>query len=224
MNKIILGLSLLLISASTLSGNDVWQTLFKQKLLEATQGSSDAQFDVGSMYQKGRGVKSDRALAIEWYEKASAQNNQKAAAKLNLMKANQARFNKELASAEKGGKKSQYNVGNMYKKGIGVNIDTTEAIKWYENSANQGHIKAGFKLGQIFYEGTGVKKNRDTAFKWFKVSAEGNYPPAQYYLGKMYTSGHGVKQSYSTALQWYSKAVDGGFNQARGEMIDVSER
>ena len=40
----------------------------------------------------------------------------------------------------------------------------------------------------------------------------------------MYASGSGVKQNYTTSLEWLTKSADGGFNQARGEMIDVSER
>jgi hypothetical protein len=33
-----------------------------------------------------------------------------------------------------------------------------------------------------------------------------------------------VKQNYTTSLEWLTKSVDGGFKQARGEMIDVSEK
>jgi hypothetical protein len=40
----------------------------------------------------------------------------------------------------------------------------------------------------------------------------------------MFATGSGVKKNYTTSLEWLTKSVDGGFNQARGEMIDVSER
>ena len=36
MNRIVLGISLLLFSAISLSGNDIWNNLFKEKLEEAT--------------------------------------------------------------------------------------------------------------------------------------------------------------------------------------------
>jgi len=119
---------------------------------------------------------------------------------------------------------SQYNLGNMYTKGVGVNINPARANSWYEKAASQGHVKAKYKLGLIYYEGNGVKKNYKTAFKWFKSAAENGYPAAHYYLGKMYGSGQGVRKNYNTSLEWYSKAVDGGFNQARGEMIDIAEK
>ena len=209
-------------TSTAMGGNDVWQTLFKEKLQEAKQGNSHAQFDVGSLYKNGRGVSPDRDKAIEWYSKAAAQDNQKAVTRLKLLQANEERFKKELASAANGNKESQYKIGNMYTEGIGTNIDLAKAAETYELSAHQGYAKAEYKLGLVHYEGTGVKTNKKTAYKWFKQAAEKGNPAAQYYLGKMYASGKGVKRNYAMSLEWYTKAVDGGFNQARSEMIDVS--
>ena len=222
MKTITLGLILLLTTATAMSGNDVWQTLFKEKLQEAHQGNSNAQFDIGSMYQNGRGVSPDRNKAIEWYKKAAAQDNKKAVTRLKLLQANEERFRKELANVKNGNKESQYKLGNMYTEGIGTNIDLSKAAEAYAHSAHRGYVKAEYKLGLVYYEGTGVKTNKRTAFKWFKQAADKDYPAAQYYLGKMYASGKGVKRNYARSLEWYTKAVDGGFNQARSEMIEVS--
>jgi TPR repeat protein len=224
MNKIILGMILLIASSTAISGNDVWQTLFSEKLQEARQGNSKAQFDIGSMYQNGRGVSPDRNEAIEWYKKAAAQNNEMAVSRLQLLQANEERFKKELSNAGNGSKESQYKVGVMYTEGIGTDIDLAKAAKAFEQSASQGYVKAEYKLGLVYYEGTGVKLDRNTAYKWFKMAADKGYAAAQYYLGKMYASGKGVKRDYSMSLEWYTKAVEGGFNQARSEMIDVSEK
>jgi len=216
---------ILMIATSTaISGNDVWQTLFKEKLQEAKQGNSNAQFDIGSMYKNGRGISPDRDKAIEWYSKAAAQDNQKAVTRLKLLQANEERFKKELATATNGNKESQYKIGNMYTEGIGTSIDLAKAAEAFELSANQGYAKAEYKLGLVHYEGTGVKTSKKTAYKWFTQSAKKGYPAAQYYLGKMYASGKGVKRDYTMSLEWYTKAVDGGFNQARSEMITVSEK
>ena len=224
MYRTALGLILMLSTTGILAGSDIWQTLFREKLQEASEGNSNAQYDVGAMYQNGRGTRADRSKAIEWYRKAAAQNNEKAASRLNLMQSNAERFTKEHARAEKGDVESQYNLGNMYTRGVGVNINPSLANTWYEKAASQGHVKAEYKLGLIYYEGTGVKQNYKTALKWFRSAAENGYPAAQYYLGKMYGSGQGVRMNYNTALEWYTRAVEGGFNQARGEMIDVAEK
>lgn len=224
MKNITLGMALLFAAFTALAENDVWQTLFKEKLKEANQGNSNAQFDIGSMYQNGRGVSPDRAEAIDWYQKAAAQQNEKAISRLRLLQANAERFQKESASADTGNPESQYKLGNMYTEGVGTNIDLARAAELYEQSASQGYVKAEYKLGLIYYEGTGVKASKKTAYKWFKKAAGKNYAAAQYYLGKMYAEGTGVTRNYNTSLEWYTKAVDGGFNQARSEMIEVTEK
>lgn len=224
MKNTALTLILLFIASVAMGGNDIWQTLFKEKLQEARQGNSNAQFDVASMYQNGRGVKPDLDKAIEWYKKSAEQDNTQAVSRLKLLEANKERFKRILTKADTGNAESQYKLGKMYTEGVGISIDYTRATKAFESAAQQGYAKAEYNLGLNYYEGTGVKRNRKTAYKWFKAAAEQGDPAAQYYLGKMYASGSGVKQNYTTSLEWFGKAVDGGFNQARGEMIDVSEK
>jgi TPR repeat protein len=224
MKRTILTLILMFTISLATGGNDIWQNLFKEKLQEAKEGNSSAQFDVAGMYQNGRGVKPDLAKAIEWYKKSAAQNYSKAVTRLKLLEANEERFKKVLAKAEKGDAESQYKLGKMYAEGVGVSMDNAKSTQAFESAAEQGHAKAEYNLGLRHYEGIGVKRNRTTAYKWFKAAAEQNDPAAQYYLGKMFAAGSGVKQNYKTSLEWFTKSVDGGFNQARGEMIDVSER
>jgi TPR repeat protein len=224
MNRTAVTLFLLLFSSIAAGGDDIWQSLFNEKLQEAKQGNSNAQFDVASMYQNGRGVQPDLSKATEWYKKSAAQNNAQAVSRLKLLEANEGRFKKVQAQAEKGDAESQYKLGKMYTEGTGINIDYVKATAAFKNAAEQGHTKAEYKLGLHYLEGIGVSQNSKTAYKWFKAAATQNHPAAQYYLGKMYASGSGVAQNYTTSLEWLNKAIDGGFNQARREIIDVSEK
>jgi len=223
MHNVILGISLLLASTTCMAQGDIWHNLFQEKIREANEGNGEAQYDVGTMYQNGRGVKASRAAAVEWFTRAAAQENPQAINRLKLMNENEARFRKTLAEAERGTSESQYELGNMYTKGIGVDVDYQQAIATYEKSAAQGFEKAAYKLGLIYFEGSGVPSNMRTAFRWFRSAAENNYPAAQYYLGKMYAAGQGTAKDNALALEWLGKAVDGGFDQARGAMIDISE-
>ncbi|MEJ2137006.1 MAG: tetratricopeptide repeat protein [Desulfofustis sp.] len=222
-NKII-GLILLMATTGTTAASDIWQSLFKEKLRDANKGDSAAQYDVGSMYQNGRGVKADRDKAIEWYTRAAEQENKEAASRLELMKSNESRFSTTEISASRGEVDSQFDLGNMYEKGIGTRIDYVQARHWYGKAAAAGHTNASFSLGLMYYEGSGIKKNNKMAFKWFSDAARQGSTPAQYYLGKLYASGSGVRKNYATALQWYSRAADGGFDQARGAIIEVTEK
>ena len=221
MSRFLAGLVFVLFTTSAMG--DIWDSLFKEKLAEASNGNAEAQYDVGTMYQNGRGVKADRDKAIAWYRKAAAQGESKSISRLQLMQANATRFEKTASEAKDGNADSQYDLGNMHMKGVGTNIDYRQAVKTFEQSASQGHIKSAYKLGLIYYEGNDIKRDGKKAYKWFRQAAENGYPAAQYYLGKLFADGTGVRKDLAESLVWLGKAVDGGFDQARGEMIAVSE-
>ncbi len=81
----------------------LWQPL-------AEQDDAKAQFNLGNMYENGRGVSQDAAEAVKWYRKAAGQG---------------------MAEA-------QYNLGNMYVKGEGVPLDVVLAYMWFNLAAAQG--------------------------------------------------------------------------------------
>ena len=70
----------------------------------------DVQFNLGVMYENGRGVEKDEAEAVKWYRKAAEQ---------------------ESAVA-------QFYLGVMYANGRGVAKDEEEAVKWYRKAAANG--------------------------------------------------------------------------------------
>ena len=49
---------------------------FRQTLQLAEQGNAEAQYNLGAMYDSGRGVRQDRALAQEWFGKACQNGDQ----------------------------------------------------------------------------------------------------------------------------------------------------
>ena len=67
----------------------------------AEQGNADAQFELGSMYDRGKGVPKDYKEAVKWYRLA----------------------------AEQGKAPAQYNMGVLYDNGEGVPKDYKEAAK-----------------------------------------------------------------------------------------------
>ena len=56
-------------------------------------------------------------------------------------------FEQTKASAEKGNRIAQYNLGLMHDEGNGVLEDDKEAVKWYRKAAEQGDAQAQYKLG-----------------------------------------------------------------------------
>ena len=80
----------------------------------ADRGDADAQFNLGLLYNKGKGVPQNYAEAMIWFRKAAEQGHP--VAKLNL--------------------------GVMYAEGRGVQQDYVRAHMWFNLSAAQGEQKA----------------------------------------------------------------------------------
>jgi len=73
--------------------------------------------------------------------------------------------------AKKGNAAAQFNLGLMYEKGLGVNLENKEAAKWYLKAAEQGHTKAQNNLGAMYAVGLGVLKDHRRAHMWWNISA-----------------------------------------------------
>ena len=55
-----------------------YSAAFKWYQLSAEQGDPEAQFNLGSMCEKGLGVERNLELAIDWYHKSAEQNFEEA--------------------------------------------------------------------------------------------------------------------------------------------------
>ncbi len=127
-----------------------YATAFKISLPLAEQGDADAQFSLGVMYDKGRGVPQDDAEAVKWYREA----------------------------AEWGVAEAQYKLGVMYDKGRGVPQDDAEGVKWSRKAAEQGYARAQNDLGVMYNDGQGVPKDYAHAHMWFNLAAS-RFPPGE---------------------------------------------
>ncbi|MBT6401696.1 sel1 repeat family protein [candidate division WWE3 bacterium] len=91
-------------------------------------------------------------------------------------------YDLNLPLAEEGDQFAQWNLGNYYLRGEGVEQDYKQAFKWYSLSAKQGHKRAQFDLGVMYDNGEGIPKNHKEAFKWFRLAAEQGHAQAKVIL------------------------------------------
>jgi len=117
--------------------------------------------------------------------------------------------------AEPGLADAQYNLGNRYFNGEGVEKDAAEAVKWYRKAAEQGHAKAQFNLGVCYRNGWGVEKDAAEAVKWYRKAADQGDADAQSMLGLCYYMGWGVEKDAAEAVKWYRKSAEQGLEEAR---------
>lgn len=124
-----------------------------------TRGSAAAAFRLGMAYEKGQGVPKDRARARTNYVLAAESGHLKAMHNLAVMlvedsvpggKPNYASaipwFRK---AAERGLRDSQYNLGVLYARGLGVSQNLAESFRWFALAANQGDADAAKKRDDV---------------------------------------------------------------------------
>ena len=104
----------------------------------------------------------------------------------------------------------QFNLGNKYYSGRGVDQNYETAAYWYRLAADQGHTNAQRGLGVLYYNGQGVDQNYETTAYWWKLAADQGNADAQRGLGVLYYTERGVGKNYETAAYWYRLAADQG--------------
>ena len=74
--------------------------------------------------------------------------------------------------AKDGDAEAQYNLGNVYEVGFGVEVSYELAAKWYEEAAEQEHQLAQLKLGILYILGKGVRESTLKGGKWIRAAAK----------------------------------------------------
>ena len=117
-----------------------YKTAHKLFLELAEQGVVKAQYKLGLIYGKGKGVAKDYSKAIKWWNLAADQGNGKA----------------------------QVNLGWMYEMGKGVPKDAQKAANWYQLASNQGFAKAQEKLNLLLNKTKEFKNLKEKSSKEIK--------------------------------------------------------
>jgi TPR repeat protein len=145
----------------------------------AEQGDALAQYNLGVLYRKGRGVPQDDVQARQWYAKAAAQGQAKA----------------------------QFNLGTLYFNGEGVPKDYPQALRWFRLAADQGEAVAQTKIAIMYDEGQGVSQDLVQAYKWYSLAAtNGDKPAAELRdaLAKQMTPAQ-IAEAQKLAREWKPK-------------------
>lgn len=109
----------------------------------ANKGDASAQHTLGLMFYNGKGVSKDVSKAIEWLQKAAAQNHVEA----------------------------QLALGSIYRSGDGIPKDETKAFAWDMKAAVQGDAFAQLLVGTSYMQGAGVNRDFVRAYAWFNLAA-----------------------------------------------------
>lgn len=151
--RIIIVLCALGATAAQAADNRDWglEQRYKAQLILAKQGNKEAQYDVGIMYEKGRGVDRNPRKAVHWLGEAARQGHATAMAELGI----------------------------IYFEGNGVSPDYAKAFSLLSSASTQHIPSAEFYLGRIYEQGKGTRRNLNVALQWYRRAAKDGYYPAR---------------------------------------------
>ena len=157
----------------------------------ADKGHSGAEYRLGWMYEhgEGEGLVRDYHAALGWYRSAAGHGSKEAQSGIervaNLV-SDRPEYNlvSDLPDYNPCGDKidagqqpgqCEYEHGEKYYYGYGVNADDRTALDWYLKAAKKGNAGAEYKLGWMYEQGKGVTPIYEMALRWYrKAAAHGN--------------------------------------------------
>ena len=112
--------------------------------------------------------------------------------------------------AEAGDPDAQFNLGQAYKLGRGVQSDMAMANNWYRKAAQQGHLRAEDSLGLLMFQ----QGDRAGAMPYLERAASRGEPRAQYIVGTSLFNGDVIGKDWVRAYALMSRASAAGLSQA----------
>ena len=155
----------------------------------AEAGEPVAQYRLGTLYERGRGVALDTAKAARWYQAAANQGSRKAMHNLAVAFTEGAGVKKDFAEASRwflkaaalGLKDSQFNLAVLYERGLGVPQNLVDAYKWYAIAAAQGDQESKSRItaiaSQLNNEERAAAQHAADMFRPGVLDARANVPP-----------------------------------------------
>lgn len=116
--------------------------------------------------------------------------------------------------ANDGHAQAMYYLGIAFYRGWGVPQDYTEAVRWFQNSAQHECVDAMYDLAVLYMKGTEIALDQGQAVMWFRKAADHGKVDAMWALAIAYDNGMGVIKDQAEASRWLSKAAEGGHAEA----------
>ena len=147
---------------------------------------SSALEGIGDMYEQGRELPQDHLAAIDWYRKAAQSGEPSVRVKLAnflIIHGGEPNYHEALQSCVEAGK-LMYSpgalcAGLLYEKGMGTPQNLSEALKWFDKSAQMGNAQALLMLGERYWDGTGVHQDKVKAYAYILLASTADLPKAR---------------------------------------------
>ena len=112
--------------------------------------------------------------------------------------------------AAQGSAEAMNGLGLIYSRGIGVPVNETLSVEWFEKAGINGYPKAYYNLALLYKEGVDVKKDLAIALDYIQKSAQNGYLDAYPNWGEMYKDGLGTPKDYTQAMTIFKEGSSKG--------------
>ena len=121
--------------------------------------------------------------------------------------------------AEAGDADAQFNLGQAYRLGRGVELSLAAAKIWFERAARNGHLDAQTTLGLLIFQ----NGDRVEGLKWLKQAADQGEPRALLVYGTALYNGDGVTQDRILGYAYVSRAAAQGLEPAKQTLAQLDK-
>jgi cell division septation protein DedD len=121
--------------------------------------------------------------------------------------------------AEAGDADAQFNIGQAYRLGRGVELNLAAAKIWFERAARNGHLDAETTLGLLTFQ----NGDRAEGLKWLKQAADQGEPRALLVYGTALYNGDGVTQDRILGYAYVSRAATQGLEPAKETLAQLEQ-
>lgn len=140
-------------------------------------------------------------------------------------------FTKLEGQAILGDTSAQFDVGQMYQYGVGVEKNVQEAIKYYQLSAAQQDLPSEYNLGLLYLLGTDITPDYKLAVEWLNDAAFKGNAYAQYVLASIYEHGYRnadnqevITADPEQAMAMYNLAAANNYGLAQYRLAEILVR
>lgn len=203
-------------------------TYFQQA---SQHGSVAGKYYLGMMHLLGQGMdKPNLDLAFTLLKEAADEGHEKALEKVGVLSQFGLGTTQNFEEVRKAYEKSNtanslYRLGWLYKRGLGVEQDSLQALSFWEKAADLGNPFAAYRAGKAYLqrwkennEDTGLwEEETDGAQKAYRYLNQASefLPDAMYLLGYLQKKGIGCDEDAILAMESYKKAAERGHANAQ---------
>lgn len=120
-----------------------------------------------------------------------------------------------MQAANSGNTLALFELGRRYTVGDGVEVNLSEAAKWFEKAANLNMAQAQYSLANLYEKGQGIRKDLQVARLWYQRAADQGNVKSMHNLAVLYAEGGLGKPDFNEAAQWFLKAADHGLKDSQ---------